>query len=650
VPGVPDGRAGVAAGGVVVTRTGPDEVAAIRERMMFDTPFWSSHCCTILDDQKRTIRLRPRPWQARTALTPAHVWPLDEALEQQRAAGLPMRAIILKARKLGFSTWVQAKAMQRVTQQPFQYALTVAHLRSSASVLFDMARLMYERLPTEEELGLGFSIRPQLINVGQSRAGARWMVLGDKGRRTEASLYETLTSGTKGGGRATTPSIIHGSEVAHFEDPEYLTGLMNALPDGPETIAVLESTANGFNHFHDLWQTAVAGEEDPVTGYRYTPLFYGWQDNPSNRMEFLSEEAAARFERTIGDPDGGGDEEEEWLVDQFGVTLEQLLWRRQTRDGPKCRGKVELLHQEHPATPEQAFIGSGSPVFSGVLVQRALAVAAREPEPVLGVLRGEDWMERKTRAGMVRVPYRAVWVPHAQVSFDDRELWGDTRLRVWEHPLNEATQQGLLAPAPDGQYVVFGDVAGGEGETLEERDYHAVQVLDHLSLMQVCSYDSRIDFANYPLILLLVAVYYNSAWLAPEASGLGIGIVDRIAKDYRYPRIYRRHRAGDDQRQDARQFVLGWNTDRGTKPLMEQTMHTALKEGTHGLRCLRTGRQFTTYVEDAKNRAKHGAVRGSFDDLLVAFMGAHRVASELKPRDPSKKARRFRARDDVTGY
>ena len=172
-----------------VTKTGPDELEAVRERMRFDTPFWSSLCCTILDERRRTVRLKPRPWQARTPLTPAHVRPLDEALEDQRAQGVPMRAIILKARKLGFSTWVQAKAMQRVTQQPFQYALTVAHLRSSASVMFDMARLMYERLPTEEELGLGFSIRPQLIGAGQSRAGARWMVLGDRERRTEASIY-----------------------------------------------------------------------------------------------------------------------------------------------------------------------------------------------------------------------------------------------------------------------------------------------------------------------------------------------------------------------------------------------------------------------------------------------------------------------------
>jgi hypothetical protein len=47
------------------------------------------------------------------------VTPLDEALERSARRGSRMRAIILKARKLGFSTWVQAKFMQRVTQLPF---------------------------------------------------------------------------------------------------------------------------------------------------------------------------------------------------------------------------------------------------------------------------------------------------------------------------------------------------------------------------------------------------------------------------------------------------------------------------------------------------------------------------------------------------
>jgi hypothetical protein len=83
-----------------------------------------------------------------------------------------MRAIILKARKLGFSTWVQARFLQRVTQMPNRYALVAAQDRKTAGVLMDMARYMYEHLPTEEELGIGCSIKPQIVGQGQSRGSA----------------------------------------------------------------------------------------------------------------------------------------------------------------------------------------------------------------------------------------------------------------------------------------------------------------------------------------------------------------------------------------------------------------------------------------------------------------------------------------------
>lgn len=636
-----------------------DEIAAVRDRLRTDTPFFARHCLTILNENRQTQRLVPRPWQARTPATPSHVTPLDDALESQRTAGQPQRAIILKARKLGFSTWVQAKMMQRVSQWPHQYALTVAHTRGAAAVLYDMASLMWERLPNDAELsaliyGDGserpapFTVRPHRLNKGESRNGARWMVLGDPLRRVEASIYETLTAGAKGGGRASTPSIVHGSEVAHYEDPEYLGGVLNAVPKTPDSIVVLESTARGFNHFHERWVRAQDGAEDPYTGARYVPLFYGWQDNPANALTFLSDDARVRFEATIGDPDGGGDEEEVMLLEQFGVTLEQLLWRRVTRDD-ECGGDIEFFHQEHPATPEQAFIGSGQPVFPGILVAKMIKVAEAAPAPVEGVLRGLDWRERKTRSGTVRVPSRAVWVPRDQVTRDDIDLWGSLgRLAVWEHPLNVVTQEALPRDRqkPDGQYVVFADVAVGSGGTQSDGDWHAVQVLDHVSRMQVARFRSRIPVHDLPILLYLIAVYYNVAWLAPEVNGPGQGVIDALRNDLRYPLLYRRRTRGDDDRTDAAGHLLGWQTTLQSKPLMEQTFGQALREGTHGLRCVQTGREATTYVVDPKNAAKHGAQKGAYDDLLIAFMGAHRVAAELRPREPGK-TRRVRGRDVV---
>jgi hypothetical protein len=397
---------------------------------------------------------------------------------------------------------------------------------------------------------------------------------------------------------------------------------------------------------------AIRGAEDE-TGATWQPLFYGWQDNPRNALPFISEHARDRFEHTLGEEDGGGDLEEPLLIENYGVTLEQLHWRRAIINGPEAGGSVEWFHQEHPTTPEQAFVGSGRPVFPGILVARALREASRAPKPVEGVLRGLEWQQRKTRAGTVNVPGLALWVPGAHMEPVDLDRWGGAhRLRVWQHPVNEHTQAGLAADQrrPDGQYVVFVDVAQGSGGT-DDGDYSAIQVLDHVTHTQVASYRSRVPMHDLPLLAYLVGLYYNDAWVAVEATGLGIGVLDALAKDYRYRMLYRRHRAGDDERADARERVLGWYTDVRTKPLMEQTFGQVLREGTHGLRCVPTAREINTYVIDPKNPAKHGAQAGAHDDLLMAFMGAHRVAAELVPRDPSRKrGARWRAADDVSGY
>jgi hypothetical protein len=639
------------------------EVEALRQRLLWDTPFWASHCAWIVNKQRQPQKLVPLPWQARTP--ESRVTPLDEALEAQRAAGMPMRAIILKARKLGFSTWAQAKAMQRVTQQPHQSALTVAHKGDASAELFDMGYRMWESLPSDPMLaeliygaGTGrdapFSVKPQKLSEGLARNGTRHLELGDKRRRTESSSYRTLTAGSKGGGRASTPNIIHASEYGHWEDPDYGVGLFNAMPLERETIGIVESTAKGFNHFWEMWKRATAGAEDEDIGGVWVPLFYGWQDNPGNALRFASDRVRDRFERTIGDEDGGGDAEEIELVEAYGVTLEQLNWRRNTINGPEANGSVEWFHQEHPATPEQAFIGSGNPVFPGILVARAIKEAQDAPAPVEGVLRGAEWREHRTRSGSIRVPESALWISREFLEPEDLDRWGSTHLlRVWGHPVNSVTQSGLALAdrRPDGQYVVFVDTAVGSDGSADGGDYHAVQVIDHITRAQVASYRSRIPLHDLPLLVYLVGLYWNRAWVAVEVNSYGKGVVDMLQKDYRYPLMYKTHRGGTDARTDVAGYKVGWETTLASKPLMETTFGTALREGWHGLRCLQTAREFSTYVQDPKRPEKHGAQKGAHDDLAISYMGVQQVAAELQPRRARSKGEpRWRPADDVTAY
>jgi hypothetical protein len=119
-------------------------------------------------------------------------------------------------------------------------------------------------------------------------------------------------------------------------------------------------------------------------------------------------------------------------------------------------------------------------------------------------------------------------------------------------------------------------------ERSADGDWHAVQVLDHHAppgrALPVADPGARV-----PLLLYMIGLYFNTAWLTPEVNGPGQGVIDALRADYGYPLLYRRHRAGDDERQDSREFLLGWQTTLATKPLMEMTFGTALKEGWHGL-------------------------------------------------------------------
>jgi hypothetical protein len=240
------------------------ELLALQERLATDTPFWAANCATILNERKQPVKLIARPWQARTPETPPHVTPLDEAIERQRAAGQPIRIIILKARKLGFSTWVQAKFMQR--GHPARVSVR-GDGRAPQGVggpdrrygPADVRPVAERSRARRADLRAGqpgrtapFSIKPQIVGEGQSRQGTRWYhVARVEAAAGEASVYTTMTAGAKGGGRASTPSHAAPLGGRALRGPDFVVGVLNAVPKEPGTIVVIESTAKGFNHFHE---------------------------------------------------------------------------------------------------------------------------------------------------------------------------------------------------------------------------------------------------------------------------------------------------------------------------------------------------------------------------------------------------------------
>jgi hypothetical protein len=153
------------------------------------------------------------------------------------------------------------------------------------------------------------------------------------------SGYSVGTAGTKAAGRSRTLQLFHGSEVAFWPNAaSHFAGVLQAVPDLPETEIILESTANGIGgEFHERWQMAEAGIGD------YQAIFVPW---------FWSEEYA----RPV-DADFILDDDEEEYAALHGLSMEQMAWRRAKIHELK---DPMLFRQEYPSTAAEAFQLTGT--------------------------------------------------------------------------------------------------------------------------------------------------------------------------------------------------------------------------------------------------------------------------------------------------
>ncbi len=78
------------------------------------------------------------------------------------------------------------------------------------------------------------------------------------------SGIQVSTAGSKGAGRAQTLQLVHGSEVAYWQDAAvHMGGLLQAVPDLAATEVILESTGAGMaGLLFDMAQAAQRGDGD----------------------------------------------------------------------------------------------------------------------------------------------------------------------------------------------------------------------------------------------------------------------------------------------------------------------------------------------------------------------------------------------------
>lgn len=277
-------------------------------RLRTDLPLYAEHCLRI-----RTKSGAVEPLTLNKAQRYVH-----KRLEEQRAKTGKVRALLLKARQQGFSTYIGARFYHRTSLNKGVRTFILTHEQSATDSLFEMVDRYHKHSPLKPSTAL---------------ANAKELFF-DK----LDSGYSVGTAGAKAVGRSKTIQLFHGSEAAFWPNAgTHFAGVVQAVPDLPGTEIVLESTANGVGgEFHERWQQAEAGIGD------YIAIFVPW---------FWSDE----YRRPV--PDGFSlDEEEQDYADAHGLDLEQMAWRR----AKVAELKDPLLFkQEYPATASEAFQTTG---------------------------------------------------------------------------------------------------------------------------------------------------------------------------------------------------------------------------------------------------------------------------------------------------
>lgn len=192
---------------------------------------------------------------------------LHNKLELQLVTKKKVRAIILKARQIGISTYIEGRfywQLWRTKVGKTLRAFILTHQGEATDNLFNMAKRYHENMPPH--------LKPPL-----SRSNIKELIFADTG-----CCYSVATAGGVEIGRGSTLHYCHLSEMAFWPNPEmHVTSLLNTALSGADgTESIIESTANGIGDvFHRYWQAAAKEQSE------YEAIFFPWFFHDEYRSE-----------------------------------------------------------------------------------------------------------------------------------------------------------------------------------------------------------------------------------------------------------------------------------------------------------------------------------------------------------------------------
>lgn len=499
---------------------------------------------------------------------------LNKAIEDFNEGKIPeISLLVLKGRQQGFTTLVTAYQLScSILNRNFQ-GYTLADKSDNAEAIFqNKAKFPYGQLPDALKPTEKFNNRKQLLF---EKINSSWAV----------------DTATKDVGRSRTVNFFHGSECAFWTDG--ISPIQAALGEAftRNCIKIYESTANGYNDYQKMWNSGA-----------HINCFYEWWKTPEYRIPFYAEEDRQNFLKFIGSKNKSRlrfkwlkaypkltDEEVnwiiqrlEWLKEEKKLDDEQLhwYWNKYYKYIDK-----DLIKQEYPCTPAEAFLLSGKTVFDTEVILKRLD---RIPKPI--------------KTGYFIYDYDGLKIRNIR----------------WVNDKNGYIKLFYLPNQPEfTEYCLGGDTAG------DGSDFYNGHVLDAKTGMQVAKLKQQFDSDLYTKQMYCLGAYYKWALIGIETNFDTYPIME--LQRLGYPKQYVREVMDEYTGKTEKRF--GFKTTTLTRSPIISRLIEIVREHSDTINDKDTLEELLTIIKNKKGRIE--APEGGHDDEMMGLAIAHQIREQV---------------------
>jgi hypothetical protein len=512
--------------------------------------------------------------------------------------------VILKGRQLGITTISLALDLYWHFIHPGLQGTLTTDTEENRDMFRSTLAMYMDGLPKEYRVPLLAHNRNQLSLKNRSR-----LFYQVAGLRAKGSL-----------GRGKAITYLHGTETSSWGDEEGLASLLASLAEtNPNRLYTFESTARGFNMFHDMYVTAKRARTQRA-------IFCGWWRN-----ELYSLDPEGNTYKVYWDGKLTG-EEKEWVRDikkLYGVEINSrqiAWWRWKLYEGIK---DDSLMYQEFPPTEDYAFVMTGSSFFSN----------ARCTDAVKKI--------KRTACDYYRYSFG--------VNFQDTEVIKSTErlatLKVWEEPVDTA------------YYVIGADPAYGSSDWADRFCIQVYRVYAD-GMEQVASFaTSEMNTYQFAWVIAHLAGAYKNSTLNLEINGPGQAVINELRNLKRQAAamgsamgkdlmdVYANMQNYIWRRNDTLGGIsnsIGWLTTSATKERMLTYMKDFFERGMMDIYDMDTIEEMKTMVRDGGSIEASG--RNKDDRVIASALACAAFAEQVQPRLIAQKITRTisRVQDDFT--